>query len=136
MQNTAELPILLSRRWTRPRVTFFEIPADNPQRAIKFYEQVFGWKIDKWGSEDYWLITTGPDAEPGINGRITLRSTAAHVTDTVSVPNLDEAVSKVVASGGKVAVPKMPVPTMGWLAYCTDTEGNLFSMIQNDPSAK
>ena len=40
-----------------------------------------------------------------------------------------------VAAGGTVAVPKMPIPTMGWLAYCKDTEGNIFGMMQMDPAA-
>jgi len=52
-----------------PRPTHFEIPSDNPERAISFYEAVFGWKFQKWeGPMPYWLITTGPDSEPGING--------------------------------------------------------------------
>jgi len=51
-----------------PRVIHFEIPADNPDRAVEFYKQVFGWKFDKWqGPQDYWLITTGK-GEPGIDG--------------------------------------------------------------------
>jgi predicted enzyme related to lactoylglutathione lyase len=54
-----------------PRVIHFEIPADNPERAVQFYQQVFGWKIQKWaGHADYWLATTGEDKEPGINGAI------------------------------------------------------------------
>jgi len=44
-------------------------------------------------------------------------------------------VAKAVAAGGSIAVPKMPIPTMGWLAYCKDTEGNLFGMMQMDAKA-
>ena len=52
-----------------PRPTHFEIPSDNPERAISFYEAIFGWKFQKWeGPMPYWMITTGPDSEPGING--------------------------------------------------------------------
>ena len=52
-----------------PRVVHFEIHADDPQRAANFYQNVFGWQINKWeGPEDYWLVTTGADNEPGING--------------------------------------------------------------------
>ena len=54
---------------------------------------------------------------------------------TTGVDNLDSMVDKAVAAGGTVAVPKMPIPTMGWLAYCKDTEGNLFGMMQMDPNA-
>jgi len=48
----------------------FEIPAADPKRAAAFYSKVFGWKIEKYaaGQMDYWLVTTGEDKEPGING--------------------------------------------------------------------
>lgn len=52
-----------------PRVVHFEVHADDPERAANFYSGVFGWELAKWeGPQDYWLITTGPDDEPGING--------------------------------------------------------------------
>ena len=54
---------------------------------------------------------------------------------TTGVANLDAMLVKAVAAGGVVAVPKMPIPTMGWLAYCKDTEGNLFGMMQMDANA-
>lgn len=51
------------------KVIHFEIPADDPERAIKFYKKVFGWKIDKWEGEfDYRLVTGGKEDEPGITG--------------------------------------------------------------------
>ncbi|HPT75026.1 MAG TPA: VOC family protein, partial [Methanomassiliicoccaceae archaeon] len=54
-----------------PRVIHFEIPAEDPERAVEFYKKVFGWKIDKWeGPIDYWLVMTGENDEPGINGAI------------------------------------------------------------------
>ena len=56
------------------RIVHFELPADDPKRAITFYEKVFGWTITKWeGPKDYWLVVTGPDEEPGINGVIAPR---------------------------------------------------------------
>jgi len=52
-----------------PRIVHFEIPADDPQRAAAFYKKAFGWKIEKWpGPMEYWMVTTGPDGTPGING--------------------------------------------------------------------
>ena len=43
-----------------PRPVHFEIPAENPERAMQFYSTVFGWKFSKWeGPMDYWMITTG-----------------------------------------------------------------------------
>jgi len=121
-----------------PRVIHFEIPADNPERAVKFYWKVFGWKIEKWaGPVDYWLITTGEDKEPGINGAITEKSDHVNVTtNTVDVVSYEDAVKKIMEAGGKVLMPKAAVPGIGYMTYCKDTEGNVFGIMQNDPSAK
>jgi predicted enzyme related to lactoylglutathione lyase len=120
-----------------PRVVHFEIPADRPERAVKFYKKVFGWKIDKWGPVDYWLVTTGEDKEPGINGAITSKSDfVAVTTNTVGVASYDNAVKKIAEAGGKVLMPKTAVPGIGYMTYCKDTEGNVFGIMQNDPSAK
>jgi predicted enzyme related to lactoylglutathione lyase len=120
------------------RVVHFEIGAQDPERAAQFYEKVFGWKIQKWGGpQDYWLATTGPDSEPGINGGIMRhKDGAARTINTVQVASIEEAIAKVTASGGQVMVPKMAIPGVGWLAYCTDTEGGIFGIHVPDPSAK
>ena len=118
------------------RVTHFELPADDPERAVAFYEKVFGWKINKWqGPMDYWLVTTGEGAA-GIDGAIMRRESVTGTTNTVDVPSVDEFSQKVVAAGGKVVVPKMAIPGVGYHAYCADTEGNLFGILQPDPKAK
>lgn len=125
-----------------PRVVHFEIYADDVKQAINFYQKVFGWEINQWGSEDYWLITTGPDNEPGINGGLLKRrggqkgdAVIAYVC-TIDVPSVDDYVAWVQSNGGSVALPKMPVPGVGWLAYCKDTDGNIFGMMQADPEAQ
>jgi len=91
---------------------------------------------------EYWLITTGPDSEPGINGGLMRRqgeidgqAVIAYVC-TIGVADLEATMATVEANGGKVALPKMPIPGMGWLAYYKDTEGNIFGMMQPDESAK
>jgi predicted enzyme related to lactoylglutathione lyase len=125
-----------------PRVVHFEIHADDPQRAVAFYQDIFGWQINKWeGPEDYWLVITGPDNEPGINGAILRRpgpvngdAVIAYVC-TIDVPSVDDVTAKITAHGGTIALPKMAVPQVGWLAYGKDTEGNIFGVLQSDPSA-
>jgi uncharacterized protein len=121
-----------------PRVVHFEIPIDDPDRAIKFYRNVFGWDISKWeGPSDYWLVDTGPDGEIGINGALMRREGGfTNTTNTVGVDSLDEAVAKVEANGGKIILPKMAVPGIGWIAYAQDSEGNNFGMMQSDAAAR
>lgn len=121
-----------------PRPIHFEIPAENPQRAIDFYSKVFGWKFTKWdGPMEYWMISTGQSPEPGIDGGLLQRRDPAQpCVNTVGVENLDQTIATILASGGSLALPRMGVPGVGWLAYCKDTEGCMIGLMQNDPNAK
>ena len=121
-----------------PRVVHFEVEADKPERAIKFYEKVFGWKIEKWkGPIEYWLITTGKKDELGIDGGLSKRTEGEPSTvNTIDVPSVDEYIKKVESNGGSIIRPKMAVPGVGWMAYFKDPEGNMFGMMQEDTSAK
>jgi len=120
------------------RVVHFEIPADDPERSIKFFEEFFGWTIEKWeGPIEYWLIMTGPEGQPGIDGGLARRTDPEMgVENTIDVHSVDEAVTKVEAHGGQLIRPKMAVPGVGWMAYIKDTEGNIFGMMESDPDAK
>ena len=118
------------------RVVHFEIPADDPERSIKFYETVFGWTFEKWkGPIEYWLVMTGPEDQPGIDGGLTRRTDPEiGVENTIDVSSLDEALSKIQTNGGEVIRPKMAVPGVGWMAYIKDTEGNTFGLMESDPT--
>jgi uncharacterized protein len=120
------------------RVVHFELGVTNPERAIKFYSGVFGWTIQKYGGPmDYYLVDTGDPKEPGINGGLVVNKDAQPRTvNTIAVENLDEFMKKVEAAGGKIVVPKMAIPGVGWLAYFNDTEGNLVGMHQFDSTAQ
>ena len=120
------------------RVIHFEIPAGDPQRAANFYKKVFGWKIEKWpGPMEYWMVTTGAEGTPGINGGLLKRQPpTTATTNTIGVESVDAAVTAVQGAGGKMIMPKMAIPTVGYFAYCEDTEGNLFGVMQPDANAK
>jgi predicted enzyme related to lactoylglutathione lyase len=119
------------------RVVHFEIPADNPERAMKFYSRIFDWKIEKWaGPMDYWLVTTGTKEIPGIDGAIMPRGQNSCVIDTIDVPSVDEYIDKITANGGSIVQPKTAIPGMGYLAYFRDTEGNTLGIYQTDMSVK
>ena len=100
------LPIAVEKRGgkTMPRVTHFAIDSDEPERAIRFYGGIFGWKFEKWkGPMDYWQVTTGPDEEPGINGGMGKRSPEGLSFNayrcTVEVPDVEEYSARV--KGGR-----------------------------------
>jgi len=134
------------------RVVHFEIHAADPERAAKFYREVFGWEIAEWiipgvklpEENRYWTVTTGPDDQPGINGGIVIRrgppptegqAVSGHIC-TIEVASVDLSLERVQQAGATIAVPKMPIPGVGWLAYCRDTEGNVFGVMQNDAGAE
>jgi len=118
------------------RIIHFEIPVDNPDRAIDFYKKAFGWKVEKWpGPMDYWLVKTG-DSTPGIDGAFMKRGNVTSTTNTVGVESVDKSLAAITAAGGKALMPKTPIPGVGYFAYCTDTEGNMFGIMQSDASAK
>lgn len=128
------------------RVIHFEIHADNPTRAAKFYGDLFGWTFDQFGQMEYWMVGTAPKESKamGINGGLLKRQgplpkasegMAAYVC-TIDVENLDDMMAKVVAAGGSIAKSKSAITGMAWLAYCKDTEGNMFGLFQEDKNAK
>lgn len=121
-----------------PRVVHFEINAEKPERAVEFYEKVFGWKVETWGPVEYWLITTGKEGESGINGGLSRRETGAgpSTVNTIDVPSVDEFAKKVEKNGGTVVLPKHAILGVGWIVYFKDTEGNLWGMMEADESAK
>src|SRR6266480_449053 len=122
------------------RVVHFEIYTDNPAAAQPFYEDVFGWKFKKFegGPVEYWLVTTGDDKDAGINGGL-LRPREGQspgTINTVAVQSLEETIKKIESSGGKVCVPKMAIPKIGWLAYAQDPTGTVFGLMEPDATAK
>lgn len=119
-------------------VVHFEIPAQNPEKLSGFYTGIFGWKIEKVPGMEYWMVNTKSAQEaPGINGGLMKKMHDQHVpTNYVDVKSVDEWSKKVTSAGGKIAVPKSPVPGMGYFAVCFDPEGNVFGLWQNDTTAK
>jgi hypothetical protein len=126
------------------RVIHFEIHAEQPERAIAFYSALLGWTFTRWGGPmEYWTIETGPASKPGINGGLLKRmgpapthgqAVNAYVC-TVQVDDLEACMARAQSLGAAVALPKMPVPGIGWLGYLVDTEGNIFGAMQDDPKA-
>lgn len=131
-----------------PRPVHFEIHAADPEALAGFYRAVFEWEIKTWeGPMDYWLCTTGPDGEMGINGAITKRqgpdpdpdpsdtTPVNGCVNTIGVPDLDAIAQKAQEHGAVIAVPKTAVPGVGWLTYLKDPAGNLLGVLQPDMSA-
>jgi hypothetical protein len=122
------------------RVTHFEIYTNDPETVQPFYRDVFGWKLNKFedGPIEYWLVTTGDDKDPGINGGMTRprEGQSPGTLNTIAVESLDRTIKNIEKHGGKICVPKMAIPKVGWLAYASDPAGNIFGIIEPDAKAK
>ena len=123
-----------------PRVVHFEIYTDDPEGVQSFYRDVFGWKFQKFegGPMEYWIVTTGDEKDPGINGGLTRprEGQSPGTLNTIAVSSLDETIKKIEEGGGNICVPKMAIPRIGWLAYAEDPRGNVFGILQPDTDAK
>jgi uncharacterized protein len=121
------------------RVNWFDVSAKDPEREMKFFNATFGWDFRKWeeGNMDYWLITTGSDQEPGINGGLSKESEPVmEPVNTIGVQNVDQAIQSIKQNGGEITTGKMTLPGVGYMAYFKDPEGNEFGIMQSDQNAK
>ena len=120
------------------RLVHFEMNVKDVHKTISFYEDVFGWRFKKWnGPMDYWLIMTGDEEEPGIDGGLGYEEEGfPKVVNTIDVGDIDEIIKKIESKGGAIVRPKHAVPGVGWLAYFKDSEGVISGIMQNDPNAK
>lgn len=124
------------------RPVHFEIHAADPERAARFYRDLLDWEITRWeGPVEYWLVTTGSN-EPGIDGAIVKRPGAnpdpAEPTPVVGyvnileVADIDDVLTRADRLGATLAMPKTPIPGIGWVAYLKDTESNVFGLMQGE----
>jgi uncharacterized protein len=114
-------------------VCFFEIPVNDLDRAIRFYEGAFGFSFERVtvdGNEMAWFPLIG--GAPGISGA--LAKGDSYVPSTTGsrvyfrVDDLDAVLAKAVAHGAKVLYPKTSVGELGWVAEFEDSEGNRIAL--------
>jgi uncharacterized protein len=120
---------------------FFEIQADEPERASGFYKTVFGWGFTKVAGLpiDYWLIET-ENMRGGLLKRPATappqRSGTNAYVCSMEVEDFDETAKAILKNGGQVALEKFAVPGNCWQGYFLDLEGNTFGIFQVDKNAK
>ena len=138
-RNCLHPPFIFRTSAGMDKVAHFEIPADDLNRAQKFYSAAFDWKTNNVPGLQYILVHTtecdqrgAPRAPGAINGGIMPRKTPVTApVITINVANIDEAVARVEKSGGQLALPKFQVGTFGLSAYIKDTEGNVIGLWQS-----
>lgn len=118
-------------------ISWFEIAADDLNRAKKFYSELFGWKIEEFPvpfRRDCLLIRTG-DGNTVAGGLIKRKDPQQTTVNYIDVPSTDKYIVKVKSLGGKVLVPKTAVPGMGYFVVFEDTEDNAFGIWEDDVNA-
>ncbi|MGI8838291.1 MAG: VOC family protein [Pyrinomonadaceae bacterium] len=116
----------------------FAVHAGDVGRARKFYEQAFGWQFTAWGPLGFFLIKTGTDDDPGVQGALQGRREVVAGKPmfgfecTLGVESIDDTINAVEANGGKIVMPKFHIPTVGTLVFFEDTEGNVVGAMQYD----
>jgi uncharacterized protein len=125
------------------RPVHFEVHATDPERSIRFYREVLGWQIERWGDQPYWIITTGKTDEAGINGGLLPRRGPAPEPGapvnafvvTTAVDDIDATLATAERHGATIALPKEHMAGVGLLAYVHDPDGNLLGLLQPEPPA-
>jgi len=95
-----------------PRPIHFDLTAEDPERAMKFYKDIFGWNFEKWeGPMEYWMITTGEKNEPGINGGLSKKGQQSMPNmNTIGVSSVEQFSASVQRNGGKILMSKTAIP--------------------------
>ena len=119
-------------------LTHFEIPVDDVDKAKEFYSNLFDWEFNYMEEMNYLMFTgESEDGKSKTSGGIFKKPNKSFtVTNYFTVKSLAESANKVEELGGKIVVPKTPVPGMGWFVHFTDTDGNLLALWENDSAAK
>jgi predicted enzyme related to lactoylglutathione lyase len=125
------------RNKTMPNnVKHFAVHADDVDRARRFYESVLGWQFTPWGPPNFYLIRTGTDEDPGVQGALQGRRDVVPGKPmfgyecSIGVDSVDDTIAAVEANGGKIVMPKFHIPTVGTLIFFEDTEGNVVGAMQ------
>jgi len=136
-KNAKAKPKAAKKNRTASSIVWFEIPADNPERAKKFYGSLFGWNIKLFpGMTEYWHIDTGGGDDTPDGGMMVRKYPEQPITNYVSVKSVTKSMAQVEKLGGKVCMPKTAVPQMGYFAICQDTEHNTFALWEMNAGAQ
>ncbi len=115
---------------TPPRnaVNWFEIPVVDPRRALAFYEQLLGAKLE-WQTMAGQTLAVLPSDEGAVGGCLVADgskpSSEGALVYLNATPSLDAVLARVEGAGGRITTPKVQLPgDMGVFAHVSDTEGN------------
>jgi predicted enzyme related to lactoylglutathione lyase len=127
--TTGPAPIILSMPRELNSLCHFAINALDTDRAVSFYEAVFGWRFQAWGPPGFSRTEVA-----GLHAAIQQKQDEPFPTVignfecSIAVDDVDRVAALIVENGGEITLPKVTIPGVCDLARVKDTEGNTFSI--------
>jgi predicted enzyme related to lactoylglutathione lyase len=116
-------------------IVWIEVPVKDLERAMKFYQAVFGFEATEISDEGVRRTTTlSGSGETGNPGFSLNQNADFHPGDKgplvylMTDGDLPETLAKVEAAGGTIVEGKTEMGSAGFYATFKDTEGNLFAL--------
>jgi len=112
---------------SKRNIVHMELPAADVKGASKFYEDLFGWKMEHAAEFDYTMWEDGSGYGGGFN-KVSEETPAGQVIVYIHSDDIDADLKRVEALGGTVVTPKTEIPGTGWFGQFRDPTGNLLAL--------
>ncbi len=113
---------------SKRNIVHVEIPAVNVEGAGKFYQDLFGWKMQHMPEMNYTMWEAGDGDEYGGFPQVSEENPAGQVLVYIASDDIEADLKNVVQLGGKVLHPKAEIPGMGWYGVFQDPTGNVLAV--------
>ena len=112
---------------SKRNVVHVEIPSANVQAAGKFYQELFGWKLQHVPEMNY-TMWEASDGTGGGFPEVSNENPAGQVLVYIDSDDIEADLKKVEKLGGKVLHPKAEIPQTGWFGVFQDPTGNVLAL--------
>ena len=113
---------------SKRNIVHVEIPAVNVEGAGKFYESLFGWKLQHMPEMNYTMWEAGDGNEYGGFPQVSDENPAGQVLVYIASDDIEADLKMVAKLGGKVLHQKAEIPGMGWFGVFQDPTGNVLAL--------
>lgn len=112
---------------SKHNVVHVEIPAADLEATSRFYQALFGWKIQHVPEMNYTMWEDGSGSGGGFP-QVSAENPAGQVLVYIDSDDIEADLKKVVQLGGKVLHPKTEIPQTGWFGVFQDPTGNVLAL--------
>jgi hypothetical protein len=112
---------------SKRNIVHVEIPAANVEAAGRFYQELFGWKLQHVPEMNYTMWEDGSGSGGGFP-EVSKDNPAGRVLVYIDSDDIEADLKKVETLGGRVLQPKMEIPQMGWFGVFQDPTGNVLAL--------